>query len=68
MERVILYSTNCPKCEVLNRKLYAKGIPFDEVTDVDLVRSMNFTEAPILEVGGNRMRFPEANRWINEQE
>lgn len=32
---VVMYSTNCPKCRVLEMKLKAKGIYHSVVTDVD---------------------------------
>lgn len=65
---VILYSTGCPACNVLKKKLTAKGIRFEENTDQELMRSMNFIRVPVLDVDGKRMDFAEANNWINEQE
>ena len=32
---VVMYSTNCPKCRVLEMKLNSKGITYSVVTDVD---------------------------------
>ena len=31
---VILYSTHCPKCCVLEKKLKQKNISYDEVNDI----------------------------------
>ena len=33
---VILYSTNCPRCNVLKKKLEEKKVEFDISNDVDL--------------------------------
>ncbi len=68
MEKVILYSTGCPACNVLKKKLATKGIQFEENNDRELMRSMNFVRVPILDVDGRQMDFVAANKWINEQE
>lgn len=68
MSEVVLYSTGCPRCNVLKQKLDSKGITFTEDSDVDKMLSMNITQVPVLEVDGKRMEFVEANFWINEQE
>ena len=64
---VILYSTGCPRCEVLKSKLASKNIEYKEVTNEEYMLSIGLDEMPVLEVDGNRMNFGEANKWINEQ-
>ena len=39
MAKIILYSTNCPKCNVLEKKLQSKNIDFEICNDVDLMLS-----------------------------
>ena len=63
---IILYSTNCPKCKVLTRKLTEKNIEYIEFTDVDKMIEMGFSMMPMLEVDGVVMDFATANKWINE--
>ena len=63
---IILYSTNCPKCKVLTRKLEEKNIEYIEFTDVDKMIEMGFSVMPMLEVDGIVMDFATANKWINE--
>ena len=46
--KVILYSTNCPKCNILKAKLNAKGVEFTENNDIDLMISKGFTSSPRL--------------------
>ncbi len=65
---IILYTTHCPKCNVLESKLNAKGIQYKKVDDVDTIVELGFMEAPILKVEEKIMSFAEANKWINEQE
>lgn len=64
--KVILYTTHCPKCLVLEQKLKSKDISYDEETDIDLMISKGFQTTPMLEVDGRIMDFKEANTWINE--
>lgn len=64
--KVILYTTHCPKCKVLTAKLKAKGVDYEEVTDVDVMRDKGFMSAPMLEVDGKIMTFVEAIKWVNE--
>lgn len=65
--KVILYTTHCPKCTVLEKKLTSKNIPYEEVADVDLMINKGFDAMPVLEVDNTIMDFKTANTWINEQ-
>ena len=64
---VVLYTTNCPRCIVLEKKLKQKGIEFEARTDfyVKEMIKKGFASAPLLEVDGEIMAFNEANQWIN---
>ena len=62
-----LYSTKCPKCIVLEKKLSQKGINFELVEDATIMIEKGFMSAPVLEVNGQVMNFMEANKWVNEQ-
>ena len=64
--KVILYTTHCPKCNVLMTKLKSKGVDYEEITDVDVMRDKGFMSAPMLEVDGKTMTFVEAIKWVNE--
>jgi len=65
---IVLYSTNCPKCKVLETKLKQKGIEYELNTNQDEMINKGFLSIPVLEVDGNTMDFLQANKWINEQE
>lgn len=64
---VILYSTHCPKCNVLEKKLKAAGIEYEEVNDVNIMLEKGMHSAPNLEVDGQIMDFTQATNWIKEQ-
>lgn len=65
---VTLYSTGCPRCDILKKKLDDKKIPFVLVTDKDVMLSMNLTQVPVLEVDGELMEYRDAVGWVNNYE
>ena len=64
---VILYSTGCPKCNILKKKLTDAKIDYKVVEDVDVMVSKGLKEVPWLEVDGNLMNFVDSSKWINER-
>lgn len=63
-----LYTTNCPQCKVLEAALKNKRIEFEIVSGEDAIREKGYHAAPLLEVDGEVMTFPQAVRWVNAQE
>lgn len=66
-DEVVLYSTGCPKCNVLKAKLDAAQIAYSIVLDVDIMLQKGMMSAPALEVDGVLMDFVTANKWVNER-
>lgn len=64
---IVLYSTHCPRCTVLEKKLEAKGIKFEVETSVDDMLSLGITQVPMLRVDDKLLNFAEANTWVNNQ-
>ena len=67
MGKVILYSTHCPRCKVLELKLKQKNVAYEEINNVEQMKAKGFSEAPKLEVDGVVYGFKEAVDWIKEQ-
>lgn len=65
MNNIILYTTHCPKCRVLESKLKAKNIKYIEVTDEVAMQEKNIEFLPMLEANGTLMDFSTANNFIN---
>lgn len=63
--KVTFYSTHCPKCLVLEKKLQQKNITYDEVNDVDVMTAKGYMTVPMLEVDGVSLDFKKANDWLN---
>lgn len=64
---VTLYSTGCPRCKVLEKKLTQKNIEFELTTDFDVNAFLEkgFSSVPLLDVDGEILTFEKANQWIN---
>lgn len=63
---VILYSTGCPKCAVLMKKLDSKSVEYSIESSVDEMIKLGIRQAPMLRVDGNLMDFKKANEWVNQ--
>ena len=66
--KVVFYTIDCPKCHVLESKLKAKNVAFEECRDIEIMQEKGFENAPMLEVNGTSMSFGEAVKWINNLE
>jgi len=65
-KRTILYTIGCPNCKVLERRLEAKKIPYDTVTDLEIMKQKGIKSAPFLEVDGELMNFGKALQWVSQ--
>lgn len=61
---IILYTTHCPKCKILEKKMNDKNIQYEMITDEDVMIEKGFMSAPMLEVDGNVMKYPDALKWV----
>ena len=65
--KIIFYSTHCPKCKVLESKLNAKNISYEEINDTNIMQEKGFEFMPMLEVDNTVYNFKEAVEWIGGQ-
>lgn len=64
---IVLYSTGCPRCEVLKKKLTEKNISYTENNSVDEMLTLGIMQVPMLGKDGSLMDFKTAVEWINKQ-
>ena len=64
---IILYSTNCPKCEILKEKLKKKKVEFEECHDIKEMEKLGITVVPVLKVNNEYLDFKKANDYINKR-
>lgn len=65
---IVLYSTGCPKCRILETKLKQKNIKYDIVEDVDIIQKKGILSVPALEINGQLKNFSESFEWVNNIE
>ena len=67
MEKVVLLSTGCPRCKILEMRLKKEGILFDIIDDENKIKEMGFMEVPVLKYGERFMNFKESLDWLSER-
>ena len=64
--KMILYTTHCPKCAILEKKLVCKGVGYETCDDAEKMRSLGITSVPVLELpDGTRMDYFTAVKYVN---
>lgn len=67
--KIKLYTTHCPQCKILEKKLQQKGISYEVVEDIVVMREMGLLSAPNLSIdGGAPLNFKQAIDWVNSLE
>lgn len=64
---ITLFSTGCPRCNVLRKKLEAANIDYSVSNDINEVVEQGFMSAPVLKVDDDYMDFGQAIKWVNNQ-
>lgn len=67
MTNIILYSTGCPRCDVLKDKLDAKSISYSINNSVEEMTELGISDVPVLSVNGQMLKFKVAVDWVNNQ-
>lgn len=63
---MILYSTGCPLCKTLERKMKQAGVSFTVIDDEEEMIRLGFQSVPVLYAFGKYMNFSEAMQYISE--
>lgn len=61
---VIMYTTHCPQCKVLEKMLDDKKIEYTQITDINTMKSKGVRSVPYLEIDGALKNFKESMEWI----
>lgn len=65
---IILYSTGCPKCNILERRLTNDKIEFSITDNVDKLIDMGFQNAPVLQIDDNFIDYTNAMKLLKVYE
>ena len=70
MDNIRLYSTHCPKCRVVEKKLEQAGIQYELIDAkgnnkvIDMLSAKGIRQMPVLEVEDKLLGFSEIIKWI----
>ena len=59
--KIKLYSTNCPKCKVLETLLKRDNLEYSVTTDIKPLIEEGISSAPVLEI---KLTFDEARKYL----
>jgi len=77
MQKIIFYTTNCPRCQVLKKKMDNLGIEYTICNDVDKMEKLGIMTVPTLEIEEEMfdssmfttlLDFSQAVKWLKEYE
>lgn len=66
---MLMYTTGCSKCKILESKLNDKGIKYDVCEDKEIMKSKGFRSVPVLELDdGTILTYGKAVKYVNNWE
>lgn len=65
---IILYTTGCPRCRVLEAKLLQKHLTYTICEDESKMEEKGITSVPCLEIEGQIYEFGQAVKILNKME
>ena len=65
---IVLYSTGCPRCKVLETKLKQKNVEYTECNDVSIMEEKGINSVPCLAIDEEVLDFGKAVKWVNNLE
>ena len=64
--KIILYTIDCPKCKILEKKLNMNNIQYDICKDTKLMEEKNIQKLPMLSIDERLYSYKEAVDLINK--
>ena len=66
MENHLLYTTGCPKCRILEKKLADKNVAFETCSDPNKIRDLGIMSVPVLKCpDGKMLQYFDAVKYVN---
>lgn len=63
-----IYTNNCPKCQILEKKLEEQKIEYEKITNIELMLSLGINDVPVLELENKeKLSFSEAVKWLKNR-
>lgn len=69
MSLITIYSTGCPRCKILLKKLEGIGMTdYNLITDIKEMEEVGITAVPMMKIDdGPLLNFNKAIEWVNKQ-
>lgn len=64
--KIILYTIDCPKCKILEKKLNMNNIQYDICKDTKLMKEKNIQKLQMLSINERLYSYKEAVDLINK--
>lgn len=64
--KIILYTVDCPKCKILEKKLNMNNITYDICKDTKIMTEKNIQKLPVLSIDEKLYSYKEAVDLINK--
>ena len=77
MQKIIFYTTNCPRCQVLKKKMDSLGIEYELQNDIEEMLLQGIQTVPMLRIEEELfdssslttlLDFSQAVKWLKEYE
>lgn len=77
MQKIIFYTTNCPRCQVLKKKMDSLGIEYELNNDIEEMLLQGIQTVPMLRIEEELLDssslttlldFSQAVKWLKEYE
>lgn len=77
MQKIIFYTTNCPRCQVLKKKMDSLGIEYELNNDIEEMLLQSIQTVPMLRIEEELLDssslttlldFSQAVKWLKEYE
>lgn len=66
MSKVILYTTHCPKCKVLETRLRQAHVEYEIIEDENVMLDKGFMEAPMLQINDDLFDYSQAMKEVDK--
>lgn len=68
MNNIIVYSTHCPRCKILEQCLTSIGAEYVVEDDKDVIIGLGIETVPCMVINnGEPMDFKQAMNWVKER-
>ena len=65
-DKIIFYTIDCPKCQILKRKMDNKNIQYEIINNKKIIIKKGISQLPMLEIKGHLLNYKGGVDYINK--